>query len=105
MDYSQTGSSVHGDSRGKNTGVGCHALLQEIFPTRDWTQVTHIVGRFFTVWATKETLSYFSTKLLILNYILKMKSCIGKRKEDLKEEKKKKDWVQTFTVFNDLLRQ
>ena len=28
------GSSVHGDSPGKNTGVGCHALLQGIFPTQ-----------------------------------------------------------------------
>ena len=28
------GSSVHGDSPGKNIGVGCHALLQGIFPTR-----------------------------------------------------------------------
>ena len=27
------GSSVHGDSLGKNSGVGCHALLQGIFPT------------------------------------------------------------------------
>ena len=27
-------SSVHGDSPGKNTGVGCHALLQGIFLTR-----------------------------------------------------------------------
>ena len=27
------GSSVHGDSPGKNTGVGCHVLLQGIFPT------------------------------------------------------------------------
>ena len=27
-------SSVHGDSPGKNTGVGCHALLQGIFPTQ-----------------------------------------------------------------------
>ena len=27
------GSSVHGESPGKNTGVGCHALLQGIFPT------------------------------------------------------------------------
>ena len=27
MDCSLPGSSVHGDSRGKNTGVGCHALL------------------------------------------------------------------------------
>ena len=28
------GSSVHGDSPGKNTGVGCHALLQGLFPTQ-----------------------------------------------------------------------
>ena len=28
MGYSRPGSSVHGDSPGKNTGVGCHALLQ-----------------------------------------------------------------------------
>ena len=28
------GSSVHGDSPGKSTGVGCHALLQGIFPTQ-----------------------------------------------------------------------
>ena len=34
MDYSQPGSSVHRDSPGKNTGVGCHALLQGIFPTQ-----------------------------------------------------------------------
>ena len=32
MDCSPPGSSVHGDSPGKNTGVGCHALLQGIFP-------------------------------------------------------------------------
>ena len=34
MDCSSPGSSVHGDSPGKNTGVGCHALLQGIFPTQ-----------------------------------------------------------------------
>ena len=33
MDYSLPGSSVHGDPPGKNTGVGCHLLLQEIFLT------------------------------------------------------------------------
>ena len=27
-------SSIHGDSPGKNTGVGCHALLQGIFPAQ-----------------------------------------------------------------------
>ena len=34
MDCSPRGSFVHGDSPGKNTGVGCHALLQGIFPTQ-----------------------------------------------------------------------
>ena len=34
MNYSPSGSSAHGDSPGKNTGVGCHALLQGIFPTQ-----------------------------------------------------------------------
>ena len=29
MDYNPSGSSVHGDSPGKNIGVGCHVLLQE----------------------------------------------------------------------------
>ena len=33
LDYSPSGSSVHGDSPGKNTGVGCHALLPWNFPT------------------------------------------------------------------------
>ena len=36
MDCSLPGSSVHGDSPGKNIGVGCHSLLQQIFPTWGW---------------------------------------------------------------------
>ena len=34
MDCSPPGYSAHGDSPGKNTEVGCHALLQGIFPTQ-----------------------------------------------------------------------
>ena len=34
MDYSPPGSSVHGDSPGKNTGVGSLSLLQGIFLTQ-----------------------------------------------------------------------
>ena len=34
MDCSPPGSSVHGDSPGKNTRMGCHALCQGIFPTQ-----------------------------------------------------------------------
>ena len=34
MDCSPPGSSVQQDSPGKNTRVGCHVLLQVIFPTQ-----------------------------------------------------------------------
>ena len=34
VDCSPPGSCVHGDSPGKNTGIGCHALLQGIIPTQ-----------------------------------------------------------------------
>ena len=34
MNCSPPGSSVHGDSPGKNTGVGFHAHLQRILPTQ-----------------------------------------------------------------------
>ena len=34
MDCSPPGSSVHGNSPSKNTGMRCHALLQRIFPTQ-----------------------------------------------------------------------
>ena len=34
MDCWFPGSSLHGDSQSKNAGVGCHVLLQGIFPTQ-----------------------------------------------------------------------
>ena len=34
MDCRPPGSSVHGDSPGKDTGVACYALIQGIFPTQ-----------------------------------------------------------------------
>ena len=35
MDCSLSGSSIHGIFPGKSTGVGCHFLLQWIFPTQE----------------------------------------------------------------------
>ena len=49
LDCSLLGSSVHGDSPGKNTEVGCHALLQGIFPTQGSSQVSCTAGGFFTI--------------------------------------------------------
>ena len=34
MNFSPLGSSLHGDSPGRDTGLGCCALLQGIFPTQ-----------------------------------------------------------------------
>ena len=49
------GSSVPGDSPGKNAGVGCHALLQGIFPTQGSNPgLPHCRRIFFTAWATRE---------------------------------------------------
>ena len=55
MDCSLPGSSVHGDSLGKNNWSGLP------FPSprgssqpRDGTQVSHIAGKFFTIWTTKK---------------------------------------------------
>ena len=47
MDCSLPSSSVHGDSPSKNIGVGCHALLQGIFPTQGSTCISYVscIGR------------------------------------------------------------
>ena len=62
MDYSPLGSSVLGDSPGKNTGVGCPILLQGNLP---YPGIEHaslmspvLAGGFFTASATWEVLSF-----------------------------------------------
>ena len=47
------------NSPGQNTGVSSHSLFQGIFSipsifSRDWTQVSCITGKFFTIWASRE---------------------------------------------------
>ena len=54
MDCSPPGSFIHKDSPGKYPGVGPMPSSKGSSQTRDWTQVSHIAGRFFTVWATRE---------------------------------------------------
>jgi len=60
MGCSPPGSSVHGDSPGKNTGGGHHALLQSIFPTQGLNLGLPHAGRFFTVYATREAQEYWN---------------------------------------------
>ena len=42
------------NSPSKNTGVGCYSLLQGVFPIQGLKPISLIVGRFFTIWTTKE---------------------------------------------------
>ena len=55
MDCSLLGSSAHGDSPGKNTGVGFYGLFQVIFPIQGSNPGLSHCRRFFTIWVTKAT--------------------------------------------------
>lgn len=46
------------NSPSKNIEVDCHFLLQGSSRSRNQTWVSHIAGRFFTVWATREAATF-----------------------------------------------
>ena len=59
MGYRPPDFSCSRDFPGKNTGVGCHFLLQRISRPRDWTQAPCTAGRFYTIWSSGETLKTY----------------------------------------------
>ena len=63
------GTSVWGDSPGKNTGAIPSSRGSS--QARDQTQVSHIAGRFFIIWATREAKKIFKHSQLwvILKYL------------------------------------
>ena len=69
QDCSPPGSPVHGDSPGKKTGVGCHALLQGIFPTQGsglYLLSPALAGRFFTTSAAWEAHGAWYSKTITI---------------------------------------
>ena len=52
IDYSLPGTSIHGVFQAKILEWVAIFFSRRSFRPRDWTQVSHIVGRCFTVWAT-----------------------------------------------------
>ena len=54
MDYSPLGSSVHGILQARILEWVAIPFSRESDRPRDWTQVSHIAGRFFTSWATRK---------------------------------------------------
>ena len=74
MDCSLPGSSVHGDSPGKNTGVGCHVLLQGIFPTQGSNP-----GLLYCRWilyCLSHQLPFSQQTFEYLCYLMGIKSCL-----------------------------
>ena len=63
------GSSVYGDSPGKTTGVGCHALLQGSLPDPEIKLVSltspALAGGFFTTGATSTASELQKTHVLV----------------------------------------
>ena len=74
MDCSPQGSSVHGDSPGKNTGVGCHALLQGSVQPRARTHISCIGRQVFLLlflyhWAPEEPTVKWLLKVVNISII------------------------------------
>ena len=56
VDYSRPGSSIHGILQARILEWVAISFSRRSSQHRDWTQVSHIVGRCFTIWATREVI-------------------------------------------------
>ena len=54
MDCNLPGSSVHGILQARITEWVAIPFSKGSSQLRDWTWVSHIVGKFFTIWAPRE---------------------------------------------------
>ena len=85
---SMPGSSVHGDSSGKNTGVDCHALLWGILPTQELNPgllhckliLYHLSQQgnpyIYTYTGTFILMFFISTRLLLISATTLWKQCV-----------------------------
>ena len=53
-------NTVHGILQARILEWVAIPFSRESLQPRDWTQVSHIAGRFFTSWATREAPEYWS---------------------------------------------
>ena len=67
MDCSLPGSSVHGIFQARILEWIAISFSRGSSQPRDWTRVSHIAGRCFTIWATSPFLYLY---FLLLNYVL-----------------------------------
>ena len=60
MDSTQPGSSIHGIFQARILEWVAISFSRGSAQPRDQTRVSHIVGRRFTIWATREGLEHFT---------------------------------------------
>ena len=70
MDWSPPGSSVHGILQARILEWGAISSSRGSSQPRDWTWVSYIAGRRFTLWATREAFSQKPYEMVILGMIL-----------------------------------
>ena len=58
MDYSLQGSSVHGISQARVLEWVAISFSRGSSQARNWTEIAHIAGSHFTIWATREPPQY-----------------------------------------------
>ena len=58
MDWSPPGFSIHWILQARMLEWVAISSSRGSFQPRDWTWVSHVAGRFFTIWATREAYTY-----------------------------------------------
>jgi len=66
MDCSPPGSSVHGILQARILEWVAIPFSRGSSWSRDWTQVSCIIGRLFTIWATREAMSMWGQNFIFL---------------------------------------
>ena len=93
MDCSPPGSLVHGIFQARVLEWVAISFSRGSSQPRDWTQISPIVRRGFTIWATREALLWMAAKKKILTHSLPE---VGHSRRDLQDN-------SLFTLFPQLL--
>ena len=97
MDCSLPGSSVHGIDQARILEWVAISFSRRSSWSRDWTLVSHIVGRCFTVWATR--IDVYSLKKLPLVSVSMHKS-MGLTKVSSPDTRENAVWVLGYSINN-----
>ena len=114
LDCSLPGSSIHGIFQARILEGVAISFSRRSSRPRDWTWVSHIVGRHFTIWATREVLDqlrqhikkqrhYFANKVLSHQGYGFFSSHVWMWQLDYKESWVLKDWCFWTVVLEKTL--